>query len=132
MTYLFTLFLSVSLLLAAPANAGAAQDNAAANSLQTLATVSAELQENTKDLRRNITHWQKITGDANLSAAEKNQWQQKAAAYLQECLDYSALLDRVEVHKISDAAAAQRFVAARRTFQRELLYFQDVLHKPQE
>jgi len=130
MTYIFALFFSLSLVIAAPGTAGAAQDAPAAHSLQELATVSAELQENTRDLRRNITHWQKIAGDANLPAAEKKQWHQKANAYLQECLDYSALLDRVEVKKIPDAAAAQRFVAERRNFQRELLYFQEVLQKP--
>ena len=130
MTHIVALFLSLSLLIAVPPSIGAAQDAPTANSLQELAAVSAELQENTKDLRRNITHWQKIAGDANLSADEKKQWHQKARDYLQECLDYSALLDQVEVKKIPDAAAAQRFVAARRTFQRELLYFQEVLQKP--
>lgn len=130
MTYIIAFFLSLSLLIVAPRNAGAGKEAPAANSLQLLAAVSAELQENTKDLRRNITHWQKIAGDANLSAADKKQWHQKAEDYLQECLAYSAVLDQVDVKKIPDTAAAQGFVADRRTFQRELLFFQEVLQKP--
>ncbi len=130
MTYLIALFVSLSLLSAAPGSAGAAKDAPSSNSLQELAAVSAELQENTKDLRRNITHWQKIAGDANLTATDKKQWHQKVNDYLQECLAYSVLLDQIDVKKIPDTAAAQRFVAERRTFQRELLYFQEVLQRP--
>ncbi len=130
MTFRTALGLILSVLLVAPGPAGAAKDAPNPAGLAELAAVSAELQENTKDLRRNITHWQKISQDANLAAAEKQQWHQKATAYLQECLAYNTLLAQVDIKKIPDAAAAQRFAADRRTFQRELLFFQEMLQKP--
>jgi|GEM_PF-4448402 len=133
MTGMATL-LGLWLLLAASLPAAAAQGPAIAKgasptALQELTTVTAELQENTKDLRRNITHWQRIARDPQLPAAEKKQWHHKAQEYLQECLAYNTLLTQVDVKKIPDRTQADNFLAARRTFQQELQYFQEILQQ---
>ncbi len=121
--------LALGLLLAQPRPVCAAQDPAAATAAQELAAITAEIQDNTKDLRRNITHWQKIAADGNLAAADKKHWRQKAEAYLQECLTYNLLLNQVDLKKIAATATVQDFIQARKTFQRELLFFQEILEK---
>jgi len=90
----------------------------------------ADLQENLKDLRRNIAAWRKIRGEAQLSQTEKDSLRDRAKAYLQECQDYMAALERVDVKKIPPSEALTRFTEERRTFQRELLYFHEVLEEP--
>lgn len=121
--------MALSLLLGQPLPTTAAQDPVAATAAQELAAITAEVQDNTKDLRRNITHWQKIATDGNLTEAEKKHWRQKAEAYLQECLTYSLLLNQVDLKKIAATAPVQDFLQARKTFQRELLFFQEILEK---
>ena len=129
--WLLSLWLFLAALLpAAGSPEPALAQGAKAAALPGLAAVTAELQDNTKDLRRNITHWQRLARDPQLSAAEKNQWHQKAMEYLQECLAYSTLLTQVDVKKIPDPEHAQTFLAARRTFQQELLFFQQILSQP--
>ncbi len=96
-----------------------------------LETATADLQENIKDLRRNITSWRKIQWDSQLAPAEKKSWRDKAKAYLQECEDYNALLDKVDAKKLPKSEAGRRFLTERRIFQGELQYFRETLQKPQ-
>ncbi len=92
-----------------------------------LETVTAELVENVKDLRRNINSWVKIAADTSLAPAEKKHWQAKAQDYLRECQAYGALLQRLEAKKLGDSPAARRFLAERQVFQRELQFFESIL-----
>lgn len=100
------------------------------DSAQELATITSELQENIKDLRRNITSWQQISQDARLPASEKQQWRQKAQAYLQECQAYSDLLARVDPKKLPKTAIADSFLHERQNFLREIQFFAEMLQEP--
>jgi hypothetical protein len=95
-----------------------------------LETAIVDLQENTKDLRRNITSWRKIQWDAGLTPAEKKNWRNKANTYLQECEDYNAVLEKVDAQKIPKTEVSRRFLMERQTFQRELQYLRETMQKP--
>jgi hypothetical protein len=97
---------------------------------QDLETAMNDLKENTKDLRHNITSWQKIQGDSRLTPAEKKQWRDKADAYLQECEAYNELLAKVDAEKLPDSNLSRRFLTERQTFQRELQFFRETLKMP--
>jgi hypothetical protein len=99
-------------------------------SVMDLETATADLQENTKDLRQNITSWRKIQWDSQLTPAEKKQWRDKANTYLQECEAYNDLLDKVEAKKLPKSEVSRRFLAERQTFQRELQFLRETLKKP--
>lgn len=99
-------------------------------SVQELETATADLKENTKDLRHNITNWRKIQSDSQLSPAEKKQWRHKATTYLQECEAYNDLLARVDTKKLPKSELTRRFLAERQIFQRELQFLKETLQMP--
>lgn len=99
-------------------------------SVQDLETATADLKENTKDLRHNITSWRKIQWDSQLPPAEKKQWREKADTYLQECEAYNELLAKVDVKKLPKSEVSRRFLAEKQTFQRELQFFRETLKMP--
>ena len=95
-----------------------------------LESATADLQENIKDLRRNITSWRKIQGNPQIGQAEKKNWRQKAESYLQDCEAYDEVLKKVDTQKLPPSEVSNRFLAERRTFQRELQYLRETLQKP--
>jgi hypothetical protein len=103
---------------------------ASIQSVKDLETATADLQENTKDLRRNITNWRKIQWDSQLTPAEKKNFRDKAKIYLEECDAYNAVLDKVDAKKLPNSEAGRRFLMERQTFQRELQYLRETLQKP--
>jgi hypothetical protein len=145
MSVIMSLIVSLVLILAGPALLGAKTDPKPAQPVTSkpaqpvkpklalpvkdLETATVDLQENTKDLRRNITSWRKIQWDPQLTAAEKKVWRDKANTYLQECDDYNDLLNKVDAKKLPASEVSRRFLTERRTFQRELQYFRETLQK---
>jgi hypothetical protein len=95
-----------------------------------LETSTADLKENTKDLRSNITSWRKIQWDSNLTPTEKKQWRDKANTYLQECEAYNALLEKVDAKKLPKSEVSRRFLTERSNFQRELQNLRETMQKP--
>ncbi len=138
MSIIMSLIVSLALILAGPELLGAKTDpkpaqpvkpHKLAPPVKDLETATVDLQENTKDLRRNITSWRKIQWDPQLTAAEKKVWRDKANTYLQECEDYNDLLNKVDAKKLPGSEVSRRFLTERRTFQRELQYFRETLQK---
>lgn len=138
MSTLMSLIFSLLLILAGPELLWAKTDPKPAQAvkptmaqpIKDLETATADLQENTKDLRRNITSWRKIQWDSHLTPAEKKNWRDKANSYLQECEDYNALLDKVDAKKLPKSEVSRRFLMERQTFQRELQYLRETIQKP--
>ena len=134
MTTIISLIFSCALILAGPeflwAKAAPKTAPKPPQSVQDLETTIVDLQENTKDLRHNITSWQKIQWDANLTLAEKMQWRHKAQDYLQECEAYNDLLARVDAKKLPKSEVSRRFLTERQTFQRELESLRETMQKP--
>jgi len=102
----------------------------ATESVKNLETATADLQENIKDLRRNITSWRKIQNDGQLSQAEKKVWRDKANSYVQECEAYNELLVKINAKKLPESEVSKKFLTARETFQRELQYLRETLQMP--
>jgi hypothetical protein len=137
MNPIFSLMLSLFLVLGGPgllAAKTAPKDTQKppppTQSLQDLETATADLQENIKDLRRNITMWQKIQWDASLTPAEKKGWRDKAKMYLQECEAYNDLLARVDAKKLPKSDMSRRFLNDRTIFLREVQYLRETLQQP--
>jgi hypothetical protein len=122
-----SLIFTILLILSGPELLGA---KTAPQPVPDLETATVELQENTKDLRRNITSWRKIQGDAQLSPAKKKIWRDKAKTYLRECEAYNVNLDKVDAKKLPNSELSRRFLLEKQTFQRELQYFQEILQEP--
>jgi hypothetical protein len=110
-----------------PKTAKSAQQS---KSLKDLETATVDLQENTKDLRRNITNWRKIQKDGQLTSAEKKNWRDKANTYLQECEAYEDALGKIDPQKLPKSEVSNHFLAARKDFQRELHYLRETLQGP--
>jgi hypothetical protein len=102
----------------------------ATESVKDLEAATADLQENIKDLRRNITSWRKIQNDGQLSRAEKKVWRDKANSYVQECEAYNELLIKINAKKLPKSEVSKKFLTARETFQRELQYLRETLQMP--
>lgn len=103
---------------------------ATSGSVKDLEAATAELQENIKDLRRNITSWRKIQQDAGLSQAEKKNWHTKAGIYLAECEAYDETLKKIDAKKLPRSEVSSRFLTERQTFQREMHYLRETLQGP--
>ncbi len=137
MSTILSLLFCLSLILTGPQLLGAktspkAQKTSpeATASVKDLESATADLEENIKDLRRNITSWRKIQYDAQLTAAEKKNWRDKADTYLRECEAYDDVLGQVNAKKMPQSEVKSRFLAARQTFQREMQYLRETLQRP--
>lgn len=124
------ILLSLIVFLGTPEFVWAKKPPAPVPPTQNLELVTADLKENIEDLRKNLTNWRRIQWDPQLSAAEKKHWRLKAQTYLQECREYSDMLDRVDEKKLPESQASRLFLQERQTFQKELSNFQEVLGQP--
>lgn len=132
-SFLCILFLTVSgpqFLMAKTLSQAGPKHQEATSTEKELASATNDLTENIKDLRKNITNWRKIQSDGQLTAIEKKSWREKAENYLHDCEAYNDSLISINAKKLPQSEVSSHFLAERQTFQRELNYLRETLHKP--
>ena len=92
--------------------------------------VAQELEQNLKELRRNITAWQQLRHDPQLSAAAKATWREQAQEYLRACQHYLAALAELPPEKLRRSPAGQKILTLKGTFQQETQFLETILAQP--
>lgn len=105
-------------------------DLAAQEAPTDLTQVARELEANLKELRRNITTWRQLAGEAKLDSAQKAAYREQARHYLQACQEYDQALAALPAAKLRQSAAGQKILELRKTFKQEWQYLAEILEQP--